>query len=87
MTTVEQRDFVDRLVQQRQVVFRQNLAIQLQEFIDAQPTLPPLSRGNELSDLDAWFDSLSASDRRAQESNYRRWRARINEYMNMMGGN
>ena len=87
MTTVEQRDFVDRLVQQRQVVFRQNLAIQLQEFIDAQPTLPPLSRGNELRDLDAWFDSLSDSDRRTQETNYRRWRARINEYMNMMGGN
>lgn len=83
-TASDQRQFVNGLIEEREVIFRDNLRRDLQEYIDSIPNLPPLRPGNEISDLEEWYNSLSEADRRAQQSNYVRWRANISSRLELI---
>lgn len=83
-TVSEQRQFVDGLIEQRQVIFRENLRQDLQDYIDSQPTLPPLRAGRELEDLESWWNSLDAAGKDDQQTNYLRWRANISSRLDLI---
>jgi hypothetical protein len=83
-TVSEQRQFVNDLIEQRQVIFRDNLREDLRNYIDSQPNIPPLRAGSEIEDLDSWWNSLSARDKENQETNYMRWRANISSRLELI---
>jgi len=76
-TAPEQRQFMNSLIEEERVQFRQQLRDDLRNYLDSIYNLPPLRPGNEIADLDAWYNGLDANEKRAQQSNYQGWRGNI----------
>lgn len=83
-TAREQREFMNGLIEGERVQFREELRNELRDFIDRNPGLPPLRAGNEIADLEAWYNSLSADEKRTKQSNYVRWRAQISSILELI---
>ena len=87
MTSTQISTRANELVQERMVSYRATIQAQLTEYLSVQAsslgiTLRP---GNELADLDAWYQSLPAPTS-AQQSKYAAIRAQIVRQTTMMQG-
>jgi len=87
MTSTQLTTRANELVAERMVSYRASLQAQLSDYLAAQtPSLGVTLRpGNELADLDAWYQSLPAPTQ-VQESKYTAIRAQIIRYTTTIQG-
>jgi hypothetical protein len=86
MTRQEVSQLAQQLTEERMVSYRAGLQDTLQQYLQSQkqngiPDLPP---GNELSALDAWYNSLPEPTSQ-QTSVYYRVKSEISRTLQMMG--
>lgn len=90
MTSTEINARAGQLVEERMVRYRENLQAQLSDYlttISARTAgLPSFSVGNELEQLDSWYNSLTQPTP-TQQSSYVAIRAEINRRLQMIRGN
>lgn len=87
MTSTQLTTRANELVDERMVSYRASLQAQLSDYLAAQtPSLGVTLRpGNELADLDAWYESLT-DPTQVQQSKYAAIRAQISRYTTMIQG-
>ena len=87
MTSTQLTTRANELVAERMVSYRASLQAQLSDYLAAQmPSLGvTLTPGNELADLDAWYESLPAPTQ-VQQSKYTAIRAQIMRYTTTIQG-
>jgi len=86
MTRQELTAEADRLVADRAAIYRASLQNQLSQYLQSQSQMgiPSLTPGNEIADIDAWYQSLPAPTKQ-QTSVYYAVKAQISRYMQQMG--
>lgn len=87
MTSTQISTRANELVAERMVSYRASLQAQLSDYLAAQVSSLGISLtpGNELADLDAWYQSLPEPTS-AQQSKYAAIRAQISRYTTMIQG-
>lgn len=87
MTSTQLSTRANELVQERMVSFRATLQQQLSDYLAAQVSSlgVALTPGNEMAELDAWYNSLPAPTP-TQQSKYAAIRAQISRYTTMIQG-
>jgi len=87
MTSTQLTTRANELVDERMVSYRASLQAQLSDYLAAQtPSLGVTLRpGNELADLDAWYENLPEPTS-VQQSKYAAIRAQISRYTTMIQG-
>ena len=86
MTRQEVSQLSQQLIEERMVSYRANLQDSLQQYVQSQKQngIPNLTPGNEISELDAWYNSLPAPTD-TQNTTYFGVRREINRILQQMG--
>jgi hypothetical protein len=86
MTRQEISQRANQLIEERMVSYRANLQDSLQQYLQSQKQngIPNLTPGNEISELDAWYNSLPAPTD-TQNTTYFGVKREINRILQQMG--